>query len=188
METFRTSDVGYCVAHAVVSIVALLLMATYVLWAGGLTTYSQSTLRGQSGSLSSCGAAKEAPWTHHDYFIAPAEGAGGGAVTLHFGRFDLEPVAPSDSSCRSFDGVATGGCCDFVQVFDGLTKDAPLLGVFCGTGPPGRIVASGAAMLVRWRADGQKHGTGWSAVYTTDAAAGLPFPLFPDCPRAPAQR
>ncbi|KNC52837.1 uncharacterized protein AMSG_08980 [Thecamonas trahens ATCC 50062] len=128
--------------------------------------------------------AKLKPWIAHDWLIQPAAaglapGAVPGPITLHFGTLSLEDKAPSDSSCTSFDGVPTDGCCDFVQIFDGPTIHSPLLAILCGSKHPGRITSTGPAMLVRLYVDGHQEGAGFSAVYTSAGFGNLSLPQLP---------
>ncbi len=175
-------DVSACLYSGILSLLAVMLMVTYTLWASGFVEYKVYPLTTPVGTLVAC----MHPWTTTDWIITPTPLPGTGTstrVTLHVGAFDLEPPQNADSTCQAFDSVPTNGCCDFVQVFDGDSIHAPLLGVFCGSAPPGRLVSSGPSLLVRLRLDGQREGSAFTAIYTSTGYANssqpLPLPSFP---------
>ena len=70
-------------------------------------------------------------------------------VSLEFRSFSLE----SGSGCRY----------DFVEIRDGSSAYGRVLGKFCGSARPPRIVSSGNSMRVHFRSDGSKSYQGFSA-------------------------
>lgn len=78
------------------------------------------------------------------------------SVTLTFSEFDLE--APS------IDGKSVY---DFVEVYDGSTTSAPLLGSFAGNALPPAITSTGGTMLVRFSSDIAEVKQGWTAAFTS---------------------
>jgi hypothetical protein len=81
------------------------------------------------------------------------------SVTLSFTAFDLEP--PSTDGQTIFDAV---------EVYDGTTTNAPLLGRFAGNSLPNSVTTSGGSMLVRFYSDMAVTHQGWSATYTSTTA------------------
>ena len=71
-------------------------------------------------------------------------------VKLTFSFFDLE-----------------GGSCnfDFVEVYDGDSESAPLIGKWCGTTSPGVVESSKSTMLVRFRTDSSVTKNGFEAAW-----------------------
>lgn len=96
-----------------------------------------------------------------DWLIQPI---GATSVTLNFDEFDLEPA--------SVDGQSIF---DAVEVYDGTSVNAPLLGRFSGINLPPSLTSSGASMYVRFYSDEAVTASGWSAYYTstyTDYCSG----------------
>ena len=83
------------------------------------------------------------------------------SITLNFTAFDLE--APSSDGKSIFDAV---------EVYDGTTVNATLLGRFSGNSLPSAITSSGGNMLVRFYSDAATAKAGWSAYYTS---TGVPY-------------
>jgi Zn-dependent metalloprotease len=77
------------------------------------------------------------------------------SVTLNFTAFELEN-ASSD-----------GTIYDAVEVYDGTTTSATLLGRFTGNNLPPTITSSGGSMLVRFISDLEENKQGFSAYYTS---------------------
>ena len=59
-----------------------------------------------------------------------------------------------------------GGCEDYIEVYDGPTVGAPLMGVYCNINPPGIITSSGNIILVKFISDGAYNHQGWEALVT----------------------
>lgn len=78
------------------------------------------------------------------------------SVTLNFTEFDLEAASSDGKSIY-----------DAVEVYDGTTTAAPLLGSFTGSNIPPSITSTGASMLVRFYSDAAETKQGWSAYYTS---------------------
>jgi hypothetical protein len=61
---------------------------------------------------------------------------------------------------------AGGGCEDYIEVYDGPTVGAPLIGVYCNINPPGIITSSGNIILVKFISDGANNHQGWQSLVT----------------------
>ncbi len=77
------------------------------------------------------------------------------SVTLNFTAFDLE------------DAATDGTIYDAIEVYDGTTTSATLLGRFTGSNLPPSITSSGGSMLVRFISDLEENKQGFSAYYTS---------------------
>ncbi len=77
------------------------------------------------------------------------------SVTLNFTAFALE------------DAASDGTIYDAVEVYDGTTTSATLLGRFTGSNLPPAITSSGGSMLVRFISDLEENKQGFSAYYTS---------------------
>lgn len=78
------------------------------------------------------------------------------SVTLNFTAFDLEDASPDGQTIY-----------DAVEVYDGTTTSATLLGRFTGSNLPPAITSSGGSMLVRFFSDLEENKQGFSAYYTS---------------------
>jgi Zn-dependent metalloprotease len=78
------------------------------------------------------------------------------SVTLNFTEFELEEVSTDG---RIF--------YDAVEVYNGTTTSAPLLGRFAGNNLPPQITSTGGSMLVRFITDLEVNKKGFSAYYTS---------------------
>lgn len=78
------------------------------------------------------------------------------SVTLNFNSFDLEQPSTDGKSIY-----------DAVEVYDGTTTSAPLLGRFSGSNIPLSVSSTGGSMLVRFYSDLEENKSGWSATYTS---------------------
>ena len=76
-------------------------------------------------------------------------------VTLKFTSFELE------------DGASDGTIYDAIEVYDGTTTSAKLLGKFSGSNLPPAITSSGGSLLVRFISDLEENKQGFSAYYTS---------------------
>lgn len=81
-------------------------------------------------------------------------------VTLNFTAFDVEAASTDGNSIY-----------DAVEVYNGTTTSAPLLGRFTGNNIPQTLTASSGSMLVRFFSDVSVAKTGWSAYYTSTSPA-----------------
>lgn len=77
-------------------------------------------------------------------------------VTLNFTEFDLEAASPDGQTIY-----------DAVEVYDGTTINAPLLGRFAGNNLPPALTSSGGSLLIRFFTDIEENRQGWSAYYTS---------------------
>jgi Zn-dependent metalloprotease len=78
------------------------------------------------------------------------------SVTLNFTSFELEDASPDGQTIY-----------DAVEVYDGTTTSATLLGRFTGSNLPPAITSSGGSMLVRFISDLEENKQGFSAYYTS---------------------
>lgn len=78
------------------------------------------------------------------------------SVTLNFTAFELEDASPDGQTIY-----------DAVEVYDGTTTSATLLGRFTGSNLPPAITSSGGSMLVRFISDLEENKQGFSAYYTS---------------------
>ena len=87
------------------------------------------------------------------YTIAIASGL---QIALVFQDFAIE----NHASCRY----------DNLKIFDGANNTSPLLGTFCGTLSPGRIVSTGNMLHLEFQSDFSSSAKGFFANYTTGSA------------------
>ena len=78
------------------------------------------------------------------------------SITLNFSAFELEQ--PSDDGNTIYDAV---------EVYDGSSSSATLLGRFSGNSIPSSITSSGGSMFIRFYSDVTNAFQGWSANYTS---------------------
>ncbi len=78
------------------------------------------------------------------------------SVTLNFTAFDLEEPSTDGNSIY-----------DVVEVYDGTSASATLLGRFSGGNIPSAISSSGGSMFVKFTSDISDTYQGWSAYYTS---------------------
>lgn len=78
------------------------------------------------------------------------------SVTLNFTAFELEDASPDGQTIY-----------DAVEVYDGTTTSATLLGRFTGSNLPPAITSTGGSMLVRFISDLEENKQGFSAYYTS---------------------
>lgn len=80
-------------------------------------------------------------------------------------------VAPVDSvvqlTFNSFELESSGSCYyDYVQIFEGLSKDGSLVGKFCGTNTPPVVTSNGNILTIKFKSDFNNGGSGFSATYS----------------------
>ena len=90
--------------------------------------------------------------------------ASGLQIALIFRDFALE----SHDSCRY----------DNLRIFDGANNTSPLIGIFCGTSSPGRIVSTGSMLHLEFKSDFSSSAKGFFANYTTGSARKFLLSLF----------
>jgi Zn-dependent metalloprotease len=78
------------------------------------------------------------------------------SITLNFTEFDLEQA--------SIDGISVY---DVVEVYDGASESATLIGKFTGNNIPQAITSSGGSMFIKFTSDISNTFEGWSAYYTS---------------------
>lgn len=89
----------------------------------------------------------------NNWLIQPPQAT---SITLNFTEFAIEEA--------SSDGTAIY---DAVEVYDGATTSATLLGRFTGKNVPPAITSSGNSLLVRFTSDLEVNDQGWKAYYTS---------------------
>lgn len=112
-----------------------------------LNTSDYATFTDGSGGNSYCNN-QDCKW-----LIQPPQAT---SVTLNFTAFDLEDASPDGQTIY-----------DAVEVYDGTTTSATLLGRFTGGNLPPAITSSGGSMLVRFISDLEENKQGFSAYYTS---------------------
>ena len=78
------------------------------------------------------------------------------SVTLNFTAFDLEDASTDGNTIY-----------DAVEIYDGSTTGATLLGTYTGNNIPQTLTSSGGSMLIRFYSDLEVNKQGWSANYTS---------------------
>jgi Zn-dependent metalloprotease len=112
-----------------------------------LNTSDYGTITDGSGAKDYCNN-QDCQW-----LIQPPQAT---SITLDFTEFDLEE--------SSTDGQTIY---DAVEIYDGTTINAPLLGRFTGSNIPPTLTTSGGSMLIRFYSDLTVNRKGWSAYYTS---------------------
>ncbi len=87
------------------------------------------------------------------YLIQPPQAT---SVTFNFTNFDVEPI--------STDGYTIY---DAVEIYDGTSTSAPLLGRFAGNSLPPSVTSTGGSMYLRFFSDISVTKPGWSGYYTS---------------------
>ena len=78
------------------------------------------------------------------------------SVSLNFTAFDIEDASSDGNTIY-----------DAVEVYDGSTTGATLLGTYTGNNIPQNLTSSGGSMLIRFYSDLETNKQGWSANYTS---------------------
>jgi Zn-dependent metalloprotease len=78
------------------------------------------------------------------------------SITLNFTAFDLEQASSDGNSIY-----------DVVEIYDGTSANAPLIGKFTGSSIPSSVSSSGGNMFIRFLSDYSNTYQGWSANYTS---------------------
>lgn len=78
------------------------------------------------------------------------------SITLNFTAFDLEQASTDGNSIY-----------DVVEVYDGASASATLIGKFTGNNIPQAITSSGGSMFIKFTSDISDTFEGWSAYYTS---------------------
>ena len=87
------------------------------------------------------------------YLIQPQNAA---SIELEFTEFDLE------------DSPFGGGYYDYVQIFDGDSEEAPLIGTYGGSSIPGLIQSSGGSLYIKFKTDMSDTYQGWAANWSSN--------------------
>ena len=78
------------------------------------------------------------------------------SITLNFTAFNLEQASTDGNSIY-----------DVVEVYDGVSTNATLIGKFTGNNIPQAITSSGGSMFIKFTSDISDTFQGWSAYYTS---------------------
>jgi Zn-dependent metalloprotease len=112
-----------------------------------LNTSDYGTISDGSGSNNYCNN------SNCSWLIQPPQAT---SVTLNFTAFELEPASTDGNSIY-----------DAVEVYDGASASATLLGRYTGNNIPTTITSSGGSMYIRFYSDYAYAYQGWSAYYTS---------------------
>ncbi|MFK5890576.1 MAG: M4 family metallopeptidase [Flavobacteriaceae bacterium] len=112
-----------------------------------LNTSDYGTITDSSGSSNYCNN------QDNTWLIQPPDAT---SVTLNFTTFDVENASTDGNTIY-----------DAVEVYDGTTTGATLLGRFTGNNIPQTLTSSGGGMLIRFFSDLTVNKQGWSANYTS---------------------
>lgn len=116
----------------------------------GVTTLNTSdygTITDGSGTNNYCNN------SNCSWLIQPPQAT---SVTLNFSAFDLEQASSDGNSIY-----------DAVEIYDGSSASATLLGRFSGNNIPSSVTSSGGSMFIRFYSDVTNAFQGWTANYTS---------------------
>lgn len=119
-------------------------------YCSGVTTLNTSdygTITDGSGANNYCNN------SNCSWLIQPPQAS---SVTFNFTQFELESALTDGNSVY-----------DAVEIFDGTSTSAPLLGRFTGSNIPPSITSSGGSMFVHFYSDIALNFQGWSGNYTS---------------------
>lgn len=119
-------------------------------YCSGVTTLNTSdygTITDGSGANNYCNN------SNCSWLIQPPQAT---TVTFNFTEFELESASSDGNSIF-----------DAVEIFDGTSASAPLLGRFTGSTIPSSITSSGGSMFIRFYSDVASNFQGWSGYYTS---------------------
>ena len=119
-------------------------------YCSGITTVNTSdygTITDGSGANNYCNN------SNCSWLIQPPQAT---TVTFNFSEFELESASTDGNSIY-----------DAVEIFDGTSASAPLLGRFTGSNIPASITSSGGSMFIRFYSDVASNFQGWSGYYTS---------------------
>eukprot|EP00794_Sanderia_malayensis_P003248 gene3248-3729_t len=115
-----------------------------------------------SGSIQSPGYPNNYPHRQNcKYTISISSGM---QIALVFRVFQIE----QHSSCNY----------DYLMIYDGVNNTSPMIGKFCGTHSPGRIVSRGNSLHLVFRSDFSSSAKGFFANYTTGTSGNLVYAGF----------
>ena len=119
-------------------------------YCSGVTTLNTSdygTITDGSGANNYCNN------SNCSWLIQPPQAT---TVTFNFKEFELESASSDGKSIY-----------DAVEIFDGTSASAPLLGRFTGSTIPASITSSGGSLFIRFYSDVASNFQGWSGYYTS---------------------
>ncbi|MEZ5083806.1 MAG: M14 family zinc carboxypeptidase [Bacteroidales bacterium] len=132
---------------------------------------TDGTFTNCSGLFYDSGGPDNAYSNYEDHVLTFYPDNPNGSITAEFTLFDIE----YQSSCNY----------DWLQIFDGPTTSAPLIGEFCGTNSPGTVYSThttGSLTFV-FHSDYSVTGPGWSAMISCEIDQfGLDLKVFPEGP------
>jgi N-acetyl-anhydromuramyl-L-alanine amidase AmpD len=114
------------------------------------STTSTGTVYDSGGAAANYGNEERSTW-----LIQPT--SGGSTITLTFSAYALEDTY------------------DFLWIYDGTSPSGALIGKYSGTSP-GTVTAYSGAIFMEFRSDCATTAAGWTANYTTSAAASCAMP------------
>lgn len=82
-----------------------------------------------------------------------------------------------------FSSFSTENSLDWIELYDGPSLTAPLIGRWSGTNAPPTLTSSGASLTVRFSSDGTNNAPGWVATLTCTGESTPPT-ATPQSPRA----
>lgn len=88
-------------------------------------------------------------------------------------RWLIQPTAATTVTLN-FSAFNTETTNDIVNIYDGNTTSATLLGTFSGTAIPSAITSTGGRILVEFITNGSLNSSGWDASYTSTVASTPP--------------
>lgn len=112
-----------------------------------LNTIDYGTITDGSGTNNYCNN------SNCSWLIQPPQAT---SVTFKFTAFDLESASSDGNSVY-----------DAVEIYDGTSTSATLLGRFSGSNIPASITSSGGSMFIRFYSDVSANFQGWSGYYTS---------------------
>ena len=121
--------------------------SSYCTGVSTLNTSDYGTITDGSGSNNYCDN------SNCSWLIQPPQAS---SITLNFAAFELEQASSDGNSIY-----------DAVEVYDGASSSATLLGRFTGNNIPAAITSSGGSMFIRFYSDVSNNYAGWSAYYTS---------------------
>jgi len=100
-----------------------------------------------------------------------------------------DEVANFEITFISFNVEYQGSCrYDVLEIYDGPSRDSPLLGTFCGTSLPPTLHPTNPTVTVWFKTDGADVRSGWRLSWTTQEDSGttvIPSTLRPDTSTTP---